>query len=456
MTYTRLSVRRICLRTQQSCGFLLVAAGLLFSTATPAVSDGPVHHVHISGQSLARGVMGYPALSVQGSEQHLMFANGLFGGVASAFAPLSQAYVETIASGMAETVSRLQLMEDGAADHRILATMWARGATRISRLDKAGGDPYGIYHDSLRHFWIARLLADYRNLPYVPSALLWLQGESDLVLGTTREQYRKRLLRLQADYEADVARVAGYPLLRLPMLTYQTNAMTLWRKFDAGNIALAQHDASRTSDSIYLVGPIYPFDYMDGLHPTNHSYRHLGAYFGKVYKRVVLDGEDWKPLQPREARLRGTRIQIDFDVPVPPLQFDSESINDPGDYGFVIEDRFGRVPIVGIRISGPETVEIRTMRSPVGQAQVRYAYDGPDLSSFLYLRSAYLGARGNLRDSDPAQGFGRNAQGEPYTLPNWSVVFALTVAQAAEQGTDARRDVIADYYPRPQGRTFSQ
>jgi hypothetical protein len=166
-----------------------------------------------------------------------------------------------------------------------------------------------------------------------------------------------------------------------------------------------------------LVGPKYflPYALPGGLHLNNRGYRWLGEYYGKVYRKVVVEAAPWTPLKPRTIVLVGAIITASFDVPVPPLVLDTNLVSDPGNYGFEYVDESDSPPsIAHVEIIDDTTVRITLSSVPSGSnPRLRYAYTaipgnpgGPT-----------TGPRGNLHDSDSEV----SPNGDP--LYNWCVHF---------------------------------
>ncbi len=405
--------------------FCLAAAIAGFRQPVSAEGPGTLHHVHISGQSLSLGIGGDPALSIDPSVNHLMISGGLLTPDFSSLEALRTEGQETIAAGFAEGLTNM--LEDAGqpANYDLLVSHSGRNGTVIDDLDWQGGDPYHVFWTGMFSFWKGSLYAAEAGRAYQPEAIAWLQGETDIFVNTELSTYKNALTKLQLAYQFGSHYMTGASNV-VPMFIYQTNVLTIEGKARA-DVPLAQLQTSEENPYIHMVTPIYPFTYDDGLHLTNHSYRHLGGYFAKAYKKVIIDGEPWEPLRPVAADLRHRTVTVDFSVPEPPLVLDTEVVNDPGDYGFEVIDNNGVVSIAAVRLSGPEQVEIVLSRQPVGSSRVRYAYSGPRLADIWGVGGAYVGARGNLRDSDASTGFGLNEQGQPYVLPNWCVAFEMSI-----------------------------
>jgi hypothetical protein len=197
--------------------------------------------------------------------------------------------------------------------------------------------------------------------------------------------------------------------------------MSSWTEYYEQSESLipqAQIEAHRSNHGkVILVGPKYNLEYApDGVHLTANGYRHMGEYYAKVYRRVVLEGRVWEPVRPRAITRAGAVITVRFYVPVPPLVFDTSAVSNPQNYGFQVVEGAGNVsvPITRVQVSGPDTVTITLARAPTAaNPRVRYAFTGIRGNP----AGPTTGARGNLRDSDTTPSrYGKK-------LYNWSVHF---------------------------------
>ena len=165
---------------------------------------------------------------------------------------------------------------------------------------------------------------------------------------------------------------------------------------------------------MFVVGPKYFLAYVDGVHLDGESERRLGEYHAKAVRTVLVEGEAWHPVSPREVTREGASIRVEFWVPAPPLQLDETQVTNPGNYGFEYFDDGPTPPtIASVELDGADAVVITLTGEPTGAARVRYAYTGIAGQP----GGATTGARGNLHDSDvtPSR--------HGYDLSNWAVHF---------------------------------
>lgn len=396
-------------------------------TALAYVAPSPyvhrdVNHVLVTGQSLAIGAEGDPALSLTQPYDNKMFDTGVMsdGVVINGFVPLAETDpyfgafnpTETMCSGFANLVTMLS-RNAGMRSHDMLMSV-----------NGASGVPYdGLQRDSKFYGWgmwdvkFGRMISDSLRLSHVVRAVVVVHGEADSK--TQNEKYLTNLIDWQRDYETDVRALTGQSE-QVPMFLTQ---ISTWTKDDvATSITPWQQLAAHVfaPGRVILVGPKYHLPYKDSAHLTNEGYRHMGEDHAKAYRRVVLEGGRWEPVRPKAIRREGAVITVDFFVPVPPLVLDTALVSDPGSFGFEYVEATGKTAsITKVELTGPETVRITLAREPTPNVarRLRYAFTGKPMAQ----GGPTTGPRGNLRDSD------RTASRHGYPLYNWSVHFEEAV-----------------------------
>ena len=296
---------------------------------------------------------------------------------------------ETPCSGAANHASALMVAENGLdpASHMIFASAAGPGDFRIDQLDHNSA----WYSETLLlHIEAARAFA----ASYVLHAFAWLQGENDSCerQRTSRAEYRAKLDRLRRDIEADARRIGGQAS-PVNCITYQTVAhVAQWK-----DVSLAQLDLAQSDPLFSLATPIYHLPHAaDRVHLTSAGYKRFGAYVGRAYKCLILDGVAFPWLNPISAHQRGRAVSVSFNVPYPPLVLDVEGLSPTRNFGFRVMDGNVEVPIASIVVNRTE-VCIVLAREPLGAVAVRYGLD------FLGEGLTIVGgASGNLRDSDPS------------------------------------------------------
>jgi hypothetical protein len=300
-----------------------------------------------------------------------------------------------------------------ANSHRLLVSCHGIGGTAYAGLKKGTA----AYQNGMAQVTAGKALAAAAGQSYVVRVVTNVHGESDHL--AKNAAYKDNLLTWQSDYETDVKAI-----------TQQTDAvimlhtqMSSWTKYNSATstIPMQQLEATLASNGkIALVGPKYNVAYdADGVHLTSAGYRHMGEYYAKAYRQIILEGRPWEPLRPLSVTAAGAILRIKFLVPKPPLVFDTTLITNPGNLGFEFaEDGAAPAVISQVALEGADTVKITLSKAPSGgNAKVRYAFTGTSGQN----AGATTGPRGNLRDSDPA------VSRHGYPLYNWAVHFELPV-----------------------------
>jgi len=271
-----------------------------------------------------------------------------------ALAPLTAAISgglgETIANGFADHLKATLAPARKDGPPHFLVAYAGQGGRQIDELSstdhatdprtpevkKRGG---GYYKTSLDDARRAVKQAKIAGESFTIGALVWMQGEAnggprggimpsrwddELLPPAGQEWYRDRLIAYRRQWSDDLRAITGQSG-EIPMFTYQT----------LGPAGAAQLMAADHEPHLFMVGPHYMVPSAINSHRDNGTYgaaihlsadgeRWYGEQVGKVVRRVVVEGEDWQPLRPREAWLDASRtsVLIEFAVPRPPLVLD--------------------------------------------------------------------------------------------------------------------------------------
>lgn len=409
-----------------------------------------INHVLSTGQSNSVANDAKPVLSTTQPYANVMFDVGVMTAAScdgdgckayqkpSSFVPLVEGDsfwypVETMSAGLANQTARIARAR--STEHAMLVSLHGRSGNSYWCLRKGTCDWWtdrsyiAPFAEALMQVADAKAIAEAAGKSYVVRAVTAIHGEHDHYAyssddsafplpgsdGTgTVADYSDALLEWQRDYESEVTAITGQSE-PIPLFVSQYSH---WNDVPHTKIAFMQLDAHvRSKGKVMVVGPTYALPYTSTcLHFTNHGERHLGEYFAKAYARVVLEGRDWEPLRPTAVTIDGAVVTARFQVPVPPLVLDTETVTDPGSYGFEWYDESGAPPaIASVTLAGPDTVRVELARAPTAKGRLRYAY------TFGGCAGSGTVARGNLRDSDatPSE--------NGYPLWNWSVHFDVPV-----------------------------
>ena len=270
------------------------------------------------------------------------------------------------------------------------------------------------------------------------AAIVWMQGEQDYTLGTSRAAYLAGVQAYRAAVNGEIAARLGQAAPP-PFLTYQTSGSFV---IDSGqmSVGLAQLDFAQGTEGVFMVGPAY--EVTDEPEYTGHldanGSRWFGALAGAVAERVVVEREAWEPVAPLWIDVRGRKVFVGLHVPAPPLAFDLPWVVEGLSYaypdkGFRVEDSAGFATILSVDLLGGTTIEITCDRQIDAATGFVWAGDrsthlggvlvrdsAGDRSDDLYTFQSPMAASANI----PA------LVGKPYPLHNWLVAFRLPIGFA--------------------------
>lgn len=324
-----------------------------------------------------------------------------------AFVPLTAAEYgalgETIANGLADHLKATLPGTAKSGPPHFLAAYAGQGGMMISELSSADEttDPRepkikqnggGYYRTSIDDARRAVAQAKTQGQNFRIGALVWMQGEAnggpnggivpsrwkeELPRPAGQEWYRDRLIAYRKEWSDDLRAITGQSG-EIPLFTYQT----------LGNAGEAQLMAADADPNIFMVGPHYMVPsainsrrggtYGAAIHLSADGQRWYGEQVAKVVRRVLQEGEKWKPLRPRRAWIDAARdsIIVEFIVPRPPLVLDESFLpreQSEVNTGFTSLDGFqvrgvtaGAPPIARVEIIGPNLVRIH-MAGPLKQ-----------------------------------------------------------------------------------------
>lgn len=364
----------------------------------PLVLD--INHVLSYGQSLSMGATATVILSVSQHYSNLTFNSGPRKDVeATSVIPLVEQFNtpsadgytnrgETHCSGLANTASRIMMLEHGIdpTKHVIFASTAGHGGYTIDQLKK-GSVWYSVLIDHVNKAKSLNIGKSY-HVPVVP----WIQGENNAVSGglqTPYEVYKAGLIQLQSDANTDIKAITSQ-VDPVRFITYQMSyAARTWP-----DIAKAQLDLARENDNFMLATPMYHFPYAgDNVHLTNVGYKWMGAYFGRAYTQYMVEGRKPEFINPFSAQINGNQVIVKFKVPKLPLIIDTATLANTTTAGFKVKSGSTDIAITSVTAS-EDTVILQLASTPTSAVQVRYALDY--LGTGLTITG---GASGNLRDS---------------------------------------------------------
>lgn len=429
----------------------------------PPTAD--INHIVMYGQSLSCGYQSVPPISLDNYGDNLMLGDQVWWNLDNAgteeFTPLVSSvakyyrmtYEETLTAPAKTKVSCevpvtgfvnalkyfMERYDPGFTGLRFLAGSCGESGQSIEKLSKHCQNPDASYYDVfLSALKAARNTAARECLSLACPAILWMQGESNYQANANqgltpgnkatsdKETYKKLMKTLVDDMTGDVCtlyRQTGKPLF----ITYQTGAQyTKGKKLPIG---MAQLELSNEDDGICCAGTVYQMTDRGG-HLDPNGYRWFGELMAKVYYKTAVLGETWSPLQPVGITRGSDYIVVDYHVPIPPLVLDTLTLAESSQYGFTLFNNGTRMVIRSVEVVSGTQLKITAGQPLDGDIEIAYADE---------LHSGH----GNVRDSDPFEGFaeyielsdphkpsreplnedGRPIYGKKYPLYNFSLAF---------------------------------
>lgn len=317
--------------------------------------------------------------------------------------------------GMSEVVS--EYLDKKGEDSLMISTFpGGQGATSIVDLGKGSvaykkflAEIKGAYEKAISNGW-----------NFEVPAFCWMQGEDDIVWGTSKD-YKKDLKTFQTDLNKDIKAITKQSR-DVVCIVYQPNCLSLSKDFTAGvfinretEVPQAMTELLRDDPLFIASGPTYPYTFVDErVHIDGVSQKRLG-YLAGLSVVNLLESKSAKGLIPLKVlNSRDTAI-VQFNVPSPPLVMDTTTVLKAANYGFSVIDK-SNTNILKEVIIDHNLVKLVCSKSPVG-AKVKYAVNG------LPKKAGYKnGPRGNLRDSQ-GKVFNVSIQNKVYPLNNWCYQF---------------------------------
>ena len=370
-----------------------------------------INFINNSGQSLGEGSTPSEAITAVQEYDNVGFAARASSH--TAFVPLTVAntqYAERGESPMYGALGHIKELiaeENGIGyqvnDYQLAACNNAYSGTSITGLNKGTS----AYSRVISQIQSAFNIAASSGKTMAFQATTWTQGEADYLMG--KDVYKNHLKKLANDYNADAKAITGQ---------YNNAILITYQSCTAGqNVALAQAEAANESDLVYLACPMYQFDYGDSQHINALSSKWLGAYYGIVYKRVVVDKQEWQPLQPVYHAVNGNVVDIVFSKNG--LVLDTTLVPAQPNYGFSCTGPGGEaISVTSVAVVSSNRVRITLASSPASGSSILYG-NGNAVG-----KSPYIGFCGNLRDSQ-GDSIVYAAIGKP--MHNWCVIFKYSI-----------------------------
>lgn len=318
--------------------------------------------------------------------------------------------------------SMAQWLADKTEDDTILCIFsGGKNGTIISNLGK-GSQPYQKLIQDIK---TAYKSAINRNWNFEMPALCWMQGETD-VTSYPDTNYRELLLQFAKDINTDVKNITGQRR-NVEIICYQTNSLTRAQHFNPfvyhcpeTEVAQTQLELIRDNSLFHASGPTYPYNCVNEIiHIDGRGQMMHGILVALAAHDILTNKKRLRGLLPLKTIIHDKEVVIEFNVPYPPLRFDTTQVAKAAHYGFSVITSDNQNIIQDVSLQD-NSVRILCSESPE-DCRVRYAINGD------YMKSGCLhGPRGNLRDSQ-GDSLTLTIWGKDYPIHNWCYQFDMPV-----------------------------
>lgn len=256
-------------------------------------------------------------------------------------------------------------------------------------------EPYNKFIEEIAHAYDK---SQERGWEFYVPAVCWMQGESDIAEYPDYD-YKKKFHQMYDNLNSDIKNVT-HQKDDICIISYQTSAITKGDKYKPNNYEAtetktptAQMELIRDDTLVWVSGPTYPYDFVrEALHINAAGQKSIGMLAAESALGILRKGKRNIGLVPLSYKVQGNEIRILFNVPCPPLCFDTVNVRKADNYGFNVI-RKDNVDIISDVCIDSTSVVITCKESPV-DCKLRYGVNGE------YLKGGRdKGSRGNLRDS---------------------------------------------------------
>ncbi len=269
--------------------------------------------------------------------------------------------------------------------------------------------PVEPYNKFIKEIKTAYDKAKERGWEFFVPAVCWMQGESDIVEYPDYD-YKEYFHRMYNDLNTDIKNVT-HQKDDIRIICYQTSTITKGLRYKPNNFdateprtPTAQMELIRDDTLVWASGPTYPYDFVnESLHIDATGQISIGVLAAHSVLGILRGGKRFTGLMPISFEAKGNDIHIKYNVPCPPLCFDTVNVKKADNYGFNVIRKDDTDIISNVCIE-QNTAVIKCIESPKG-CKLRYGINGEFLKG-----GCMNGPRGNLRDSQSI-------------IPNWCLLF---------------------------------
>ena len=343
------------------------------------------------------------------SGQSLRYQDGVVGGpVVDQKEYLNQ----TIASTMTELLILGYRSSNDNPQPIVITENHAVGGRNYAAIKKGGTEPEAYAK------FITELTAMQAIRPTIVKAINLVHGEADLL--DPWETYRDNLVQFLTDYTGDILSITGDTYQPI-MIVSQISSQKVYQPTNVDIIEspLALLDVCRVSDRHFSCGPQYWIESNGGadqVHLNGRDQIISSEYRAKIYSQVVDNNDRTTPTatMPISVTLGADYIDVVYDVPKPPLQFETDYIPVITDNGFVYSDDSANT-ITSVSIINENTVRIQLSGNVGTTPDLQYAWHNGNVANGVITS----GPRGTLCDSETATSVYYPA----YVMRNYALAF---------------------------------
>lgn len=228
------------------------------------------------------------------------------------------------------------------------------------------------------------------NKTFGVPCLFWVQGESNVA--DTEGQYYEKLQKFFNGLNTDIKSITKQKK-DVIFITYQTAPVigtipypsvedpTIYE--DCGP-SFGQLKLAKERNNVYMGGAMYQYEYVDIWHPKDRAI--VGTQLGIIAKRIITDNSSLDLFSPIKHKIEKKDfkwiLSVKFDIPVPPMRFDTSgdqfhNLNGKQkNYGFILKNAEGEniISIEPYIING-NTLVIECNENP-SSAKLSYALNG--------------------------------------------------------------------------------
>lgn len=267
-------------------------------------------------------------------------------------------------------------------------------------------EPYNKFIAEIAH---ARHEAQRRGWEFYVPAVCWMQGESDIVEYPDYD-YKEYFYKMYNNLNTDIKAITRQKE-DIRIISYQTSTITKGLRYNPQNYdgteartPTTQMELILDDTLIWASGPTYPYDFVnESLHIDAEGQRNIGLLAAKSALGILRKEKRNIGLLPLSYEVDGNDIRIRFNVPCPPLCFDTIRVRKADNFGFNVIRKDGTDIISHVTIDD-NSIIINCTGSPK-DGKLRYGVNGEFLKG-----GRTNGSRGNLRDSQRL-------------IPNWCLLF---------------------------------